>query len=336
MKRRGVALVGAALGAAGALAWSGWTLERVVAKRLQADEEELRAAGLTVPSEARSQVIEASDGGRIHAIELGSGPCIVLLHGITLNASIFAPVLRAMSATHRVIAIDLRGHGNSVAGSDPLTMERVVQDVAEAMVALNVKESVLVGHSMGGMVAQQLLVEHADAMAERVAHLVLLSSSAGPGSQSSPERFMLRGVEGVAQRGLRHRAAEGEGVFPSNDAAIWLARVGFGRRPDPAAVELAKAVTQSTPPGVVATLLEELFDFDGRDYLVSITQAATVMVGTLDVLTPPRHARAMASLMRNAEYQEIRGAGHMIMLEATGELIARLEAASWRSRHPSA
>jgi pimeloyl-ACP methyl ester carboxylesterase len=86
----------------------------------------------------------------------------------------------------------------------------------------------------------------------------------------------------------------------------------------------------------VAEFLEELFSFDGRDLLVAIQQSATVMVGTLDLLMPPRHARVMASLMRSAEYVEVRGAGHMIMLETPSELVACLEAASWRSRHPSA
>ncbi len=336
MKRRGAAVWGAALASAGALAWSGWNYVRSLARGLQASEDDLRAAGLTLPSEIRSHHIDVSDAGRIHAVELGHGPTVVLVHGIMLNASIFAPIIRAMSATHRVIAIDLRGHGNSLVGDEGLSMDRLARDVVEVLRALEVRNAVLLGHSMGGMVAQIVLGEYSEDVAERVSHLVLLGSSAGPASQSGPERMAFQAIDRFARKELRKRASKGEGVFPVNDAAIWLARTGFGRKPDACAVELARSVTQSTPPAVVAALLEELFCFDGRDLLAAITQSATVVVGSLDLLTPPRHARAMASSMSSVEYVQLRGLGHMIMLEAPDKLIACLEAASWRSRHPSA
>ncbi len=336
MKRRGAAIAGALLGTAGVMAWSGLTFERIGARRLQASEEDLRDAGLTMPSQARHHLIDVSDAGRIHAVEMGEGPTVVLVHGITLNVSIFTLTMRAMSATHRVIAIDLRGHGNSLIGNEGVGMDRLARDVVEVLAALDVRNSVLLGHSMGGMVAQVVTGRYHEAVAERVAHLVLLGSSAGPASQSGPQRWAFQSLNRLARRGFRKRAHKGEGVFPGNDMAIWLTRLSFGRRPNPAAVELAKSVTQSTPPAVVAEFLEELFSFDGRDLLVAIQQSATVMVGTLDFLMPPRHARVMASLMRSAEYVEVRGAGHMIMLETPGELVACLEAASWRSRHPSA
>lgn len=336
MKRRGVTTVGAVVGAAGALAWSGWTLERVVAQRLKAEEAELRSAGLVVASDTRSRVIDVSDGGRIHVLDAGQGPTVVLLHGITLNASIFALTIRDLKASHRVIAIDLRGHGNSLAGEEGLSIDRLARDVVEVIVALDLDHFVLLGHSMGGKVAQQALGVYGESLGSRVDHVILLGSSAGPASQSAPERAVLRGLQKAVTRGLKRRANRGDGVFPGNDAAIWLARAGFGRNADPVMVEFSKSVSQSTAPAVVARLLESLFAFDGRDTLVSIAQSATVMVGTRDLLAPPRHARSMSQLMRNAEYQEVHGVGHMIMLEAPDELATCIKAATWRSRHPSA
>ena len=65
------------------------------------------------------------DGGVVHAIEKGAGRPIVLLHGITLRSDVWAPQFHQLADRYRVIAVDLRGHGESVAGSsgfglDPL------------------------------------------------------------------------------------------------------------------------------------------------------------------------------------------------------------------------
>ena len=73
MNTKRLAVLSGAFAAAGALAGAGWATERSAAQRLRAEESELRDAGLTIPSTATHHFIAASDGGRLHVVEVGDG-----------------------------------------------------------------------------------------------------------------------------------------------------------------------------------------------------------------------------------------------------------------------
>ena len=111
MRHRRAAVLGSGVVAAGALAWAGWAIARSAAARLRADEADLIEAGLSISAEAEHHFVGTTDGGRIHVVELGSGPPVILLHGITLSSAIWAPMLRMLAPSNRVLALDLRGHG---------------------------------------------------------------------------------------------------------------------------------------------------------------------------------------------------------------------------------
>ncbi len=186
----------AAAGGAAAIAAGGWAVQHRAVSRARAALEEAGAA-LQLPKDAEHHSIETSDGGRIHVVEKGSGRPIVLLHGVTLAASIWGMQFAALSGDFRVVALDQRGHGLSVPGRDgfgwphevlaspsgagfdgkgevggndsgpvgtprserpgsPATM-RMAVDLDEVMGYLGIEGALLVGHSMGGMVALEYL-----------------------------------------------------------------------------------------------------------------------------------------------------------------------------------
>jgi len=327
MNRRRLAAAGGAVVAAGALAWGGWAVERSAARRLRADEHELVEAGLSMPPEVIDHFIVASDGARLHAVEAGEGPTVVLIHGVTLGATIFIPVIRHLMGTMRVIAIDLRGHGTSLVGDDGVSLERQAADLAEILEYLEVTHAVVVGHSMGGMIAQVLMASPDEALAHRVAHLILLSTSAGPLTIARGGRRIASGLRRLAHRSLRRSVRRGHGIYPSEDAATWLTRASFGRSPEPPAVELARSLTQAASPALVAKLLEPVLSFDGREALASIEVPTTVVVGSRDLLTPPRMARLLHRGIAGSGMVTIKGAGHVVMLEAPEALCDLIEAA---------
>lgn len=89
--------------------------------------------------------------------ESGAGdPPLLLIHGWGTNRGVFGPLLRATCATHRVVAVDLRGHGESDAPLQDPSVEAYADDVAWLAAALGLDRPVLVGHSMGGLVALEL------------------------------------------------------------------------------------------------------------------------------------------------------------------------------------
>ena len=126
----------------------------------------LAATAATTP--ALAGTVDAPDGVPIHYEVVGKGPDVVLVHCWSCDASYWDTTVAALSSDHRVITVDLAGHGASGTAREQYTMAAFAQDVVAVMKALDVHGAVVVGHSMGGKVA--VLV--ADAAPERVRGLI--------------------------------------------------------------------------------------------------------------------------------------------------------------------
>jgi non-heme chloroperoxidase len=307
--RRAVGLGAGATGAAGLL----YLLQREAARRWRVGADEVAAAGLSLPPDLRHHFVTTSDGGRIHVVERGEGPTSVLVHGITLGIATWAPQLRALDG--RVVAMSQRGHGQSRAGTEGYTFERLAGDLTEVLAELDVRDAVLVGHSMGAMIAQLLASSRPDELARRVRRLVLVATSAGPIVASPLAPF----VTAVGKRALSGAERRGQGPLPKS-ATVWASRLAFGVSPSPADVELLGAMLDAMSPGALAGLLPHLLTFDVRDRLGSIALPVHVVVGTRDLLTPPRTARAIVERVPQAGLTVLPGCGHMVMLERAGTL----------------
>ena len=92
---------------------------------------------------------------RLHALEAGQGPPLVLLHGLFGSARNWGAVQKALASDYRVVALDLRNHG---ASPHAPAMDYAAQaaDIAETLAALGVERAVVLGHSMGGKAAMML------------------------------------------------------------------------------------------------------------------------------------------------------------------------------------
>jgi pimeloyl-ACP methyl ester carboxylesterase len=96
----------------------------------------------------------------LHCQAAGRGPLTVLLHGITENSTVWEPVIGPLATTHRVLALDLRGHGRSPAQS-PYDMPTLAQDVHATLNAVAPQEPpLIIGHSLGAMVATVYAAMH--------------------------------------------------------------------------------------------------------------------------------------------------------------------------------
>jgi pimeloyl-ACP methyl ester carboxylesterase len=98
----------------------------------------------------------ASDGARIAFDDEGEGRPLVLLHGLMANRGFFARQ-RELARDFRLIAIDLRGHGESQPGREPIGVARMAEDVAELARALDLRDAIVVGWSLGASVLWHLL-----------------------------------------------------------------------------------------------------------------------------------------------------------------------------------
>ncbi len=306
--RRG-AVAGAGVAAGLGLAYA---VQRTATLRWQVGADELAAAGRTLPGDLRHHFVAVSDGGRIHAVERGGAgieaPTVVLVHGICLGIATWAPQLRGLGG--RVVAVSQRGHGQSQAGADGYRFDRLGTDLLEVLDALDVRDAVLVGHSMGGMIAQLLAVTRPEELAGRVRRLVLVATTPGPLLTAPFSAFITAGTGRVLAAAERR----GRGPFPSS-LSIWAARTAFGARPSPADIQLLCWMLDAMSPAALAELLPHLLAFDVRERLGSVSLPTHAVVGTRDVLTPARTSRAIAARIPGARLTTLPGSGHMVMLE---------------------
>jgi pimeloyl-ACP methyl ester carboxylesterase len=309
-------IFGAGVGLAGAVLAT-YLVEHNRSARYRRDEAGLEKAGFTIPQEAKAHFLPLSDGGRIHVVEMGEGPTLLLIHGVMLSLDVWAPILRRLSSTNRVIAMSQRGHGHSLGGSEGYGFSRLGQDVTEVLEALDLKDVTLVGHSMGGMVVQRLAARRPVELAQRVKRLVLVATSPGP---VIPGRIPVAALH-VAERVVRRAAKRGRGIF-SSDLGIWLTRIGFGDNPNPEGVELTRQLLSAMDPDVIGDLMSNVADFSIMGRLGAIALPTTVVVGTKDHLTPLRTATRIADAIEGARLEVLNGCGHMVMLERVEKLCA--------------
>jgi pimeloyl-ACP methyl ester carboxylesterase len=298
-------------------------VERQLIRRERARVVPVGEADFVPPVTERT--IETDDGGEIHVLERGQGPPIVLLHGITLAARIWGYQLHDLADTHRVIAIDQRGHGRSRPGREPADLTRLGTDLLTVLEALDLRQAVVVGHSMGGMVVLRLLADRPETMSERVVGVGLVATSGGPLGRLPYWELLARTLARLVALRLHRLDGVGRGLLPSGDLAYLIARVSFGAAPRPAHVELTRAIIDDTSVAVVAELLSDVMTVDLSSRLGAVDRPALVVVGSRDALTPPWHARRLVDSLPRAELLTLPGCGHMVMLERREELAAALE-----------
>lgn len=128
--------------------------------------------------------LTTNDGVQLHYIERGSGmKTVMLVHGWQVSSAVWNLVVDELAAKYRLIVVDLRGAGASNAAPGPYTVERHSEDLFDLVQHLELKNFVLVGHSMGGAVAQRFAIDHGDLLAG----LILIAPVPASGVELSPE-----------------------------------------------------------------------------------------------------------------------------------------------------
>jgi pimeloyl-ACP methyl ester carboxylesterase len=307
---------------AGALAGAGLVGEKALARRVRTrrrHDDDL----LLPPTDVRHLTVPAHDGGSLHLLERGQGRPVLLVHGITLNAELWSPQLHELAGEFRVLSLDQRGHGRSVAGDDGYGMAQLGRDIATVLTRLDLHDALVVGHSMGGMAALNFAVDHPDVLAERVSGLGLVATAAArpvvpllvPRATALGALIIERLDSGRSVRSFR---------FSGNDLSLFLIRTVFGKDPSAAAIEQVRASIEATDEDAIQRLLAGiLHEHDTTERLGEVAVPAFVVVGSRDVLTPPLFARQMVENLPDAELHVLPQAGHQLMQERPDD-IARL------------
>ena len=264
--------------------------------------------------------VPTHDGGSVHIVEIGEGRPLVLLHGVTLAAEVWAPIMHLAADRFRVIALDVRGHAKSVVGEDGIGRTAAAHDLATVLTTLDLHDAIVMGHSMGGMILGRFCGDYPEVLRERVAGLVFMDTAVShlfpPGVDALAARF------GRAVLAREAAGAKAPQIHP--DLELLGTRLAFGRRPSGKAVQVTTRLGHDLSDEYRSKLWIDLYDTDNRDGLAKVTQPATVIVGSRDTLTPVWAARRIVANLRDAELLVLPGAGHQCMQERPYEVVEAL------------
>ena len=252
------------------------------------------------------------DGRQVNVVELGSGPAIVFIHGLSGSWQNWLEQLPVFARDHRVIAFDLPGFGASEMPREKITISGYGRFVDALLDELGATSAAVVGNSMGGFIGIELAIR----FPERVERLVLVSA-AGLSIE------YLRNERALALLGLvGNRLAAYSGWLASRSDALArrpvARRMIFGivaHRPDRLPGPLvAEQVRGSGKAGFIPAL-DALTDYPIRDRLGEIACPTLIVWGAEDKLVPARDADEFARLISNSRKVVWPETGHMAMLE---------------------
>lgn len=227
------------------------------------------------------------------------GPSIVLVHGLGGSRetwSSFAPLLAGRA---RVAVPDLRGCGGSTRGTAPYTLGLVADDVEAVAAAAGFTRPVYVGHSLGGVIVQEILSRGR----ESVGGAVLVSTSSRLNEKATANWRRL--ADTVEARGLSDSPAAAARGFAEDYAAA-----------NPAVVAAHARITASTDPKVYAEQARAASSYDYTDALAGVRCPVLVLQGLADRLTPPGGSVLLhRALPASARLEMIEGAGHNLPVE---------------------
>ncbi|SCL17184.1 Pimeloyl-ACP methyl ester carboxylesterase [Micromonospora pallida] len=271
----------------------------------------------------------------------GTGPVVVLLHGVAMDASLWRNVVPALAADYRCITptLPLGGHRRPMHPDADLSMHGMVKLVAEFLDALDLRDVALVANDWGG---PQVLI--ADGLADRVGRLVLSSCEAYdnyPPGEPGKSLFQMSKVPGglmVAATALRFRLLQ---RLPTTFGLM-------AKRPVPRDVMRRWSQPMQTDPAIRRDLRKYVLSVPDKAELADIAKRAVAFEGptlivwaTEDKVMPVEHGRRLAREFPNAELVEIDDSYALIpedqpaaLADALREFLRRTDDADGRGQAP--
>lgn len=227
-------------------------------------------------------------------------PVMIMLHGIGGGAESFTPQLQAFSGDFHVVSWNMPGYGNS-ASLQPLSFEVLADALAGLMDDIGAATAHIIGHSIGGMVAQQFVA----AYPEKVASLILVATSAAFGGRDGEfQRRFIADRLGPLDQGATMK-----------ELASAIVDSLTGDNPDPETIKVAYRTMSGVSEATYRANIELLVTFDLRKNLGEIRMPVLLVAGEKDTNAPPAVMEKMGSFIPGARFECVKGAGHLVNLE---------------------
>jgi len=236
-----------------------------------------------------------ASSGLLYFTERGSGPPLLLIHGLMITGGMFDLVVPDFAQHHRVIVPDLRGCGRSRGLLPPYTVSQLAADLSHLLDHLGIDSTAVLGYSQGGAVAQQFVLDHP----KRCSRLVLACTYAY-NMMSWREK-----LEGHAVP-LLIRAIGMKGFAK---LVVWQGLKQFGKE----RAESMAALIADQDTKLMLTAWKEAMLFDSRRRLGEIKCPTLIVAGTNDTAVPFHHAKMLHDGISGSQLVVIEGGDHALL-----------------------
>jgi pimeloyl-ACP methyl ester carboxylesterase len=242
---------------------------------------------------------------------------LMLIHGVTFTAELnWAKVFAPLSRHFRVIAIDLRGHGDGIRAGSRFRLEDCADDIAALAEALDIGTFVAVGYSMGGMVAQLLYHRHAPLLSGLV-----LCATARNVLGSPTEKLTALALPTAA-------AAIAWNPLLQPMSAEFLGMTLLGSMDDPATARWARAQLRRTTLGTAVSAIRAVCEFTSHSWIGQVDVPAAVVVTARDRIVSASRQMKLARAIPGASVHEV-DADHAVCVTAPQVFSQALLQACW-------
>ncbi len=235
-------------------------------------------------------------------VDVGSGPAVVLIHGLAGDHSAWHPQIELLRGHFRVIALDNRGAGASTQVDEPISTQDLANDTLGLMDHLGVEHAHVVGRSMGGAVAQHMALQ----APQRVASLVLCASFAR--LDALGRRVLLNMREALEWRSSWVDHAR-------HSVQNFVSAAYFNEHPEQITAIERLIGGETRLPACYSRQNEACQQHDTLPDLHRISQPALVMGGAVDPICSLTATRALTSGLPNARCEVFAEASHFFLME---------------------
>jgi pimeloyl-ACP methyl ester carboxylesterase len=240
-----------------------------------------------------------ANGISIYYMEKGTGPPLILLHGLSDNSALWNPLVQTFSQHYQTTIPDLRGHGNSSKPDTTYTINLFSHDLKSFCDALNIQNCHITGHSMGAAIAQQFAADNP----KRVRSLVLLSP--------------INSVDQTFANNLTklQKSITSGGISAFFDEAIKLVITPeFASANSKALLDAKEMCIKINSPKAISNAIDACLRFDASQVNVKIFQPTLIISGKLDVFTPVQVAEKTQQEIEDSELKIVEGVGHNLFI----------------------
>jgi len=236
----------------------------------------------------------------LNYLKSGRGDPVVLIHGMGSDHTVWEGLVPLLRKDYKTIAVDLRGHGHSSKTPGPYTIELFAEDISLFLKSLNIEQAHFMGHSMGGLVLQELAVKNP----ERFKSLTLISSFT---YIDPPLKDVLINLKNIITE---------EGYKSFFDACLNLANTPEFIKENR---ELfSKIRDENTIICSISSIIDTInacLDVNLADSIKNIRTPTLVIAGDEDVFTPIYHGMKIRESIPNSKMEIIEGGGHNLLVE---------------------